>query len=69
MFRGQAGIQEAATPRETLPSRDTAVRLQLFLENALRQFAYEVIITDWNGHSYSLGLGKPHWRDTPLEIN
>lgn len=68
MSRGRAGIQEAATPRETLPSRDTAVRLQSFLENALRQFAYEVIITDWNGHSYSLGLGKPHWRDTPLEI-
>src|SRR5262245_19184610 len=69
MSRGQAGVQQALTPRQALPGRDMATRLQAFLEDALHLFPYEIIITDWNGHSYSLGLKKPHWRDAPLEIH
>ena len=69
MSRGQAGVQPALSPREALPGRDTAARLQAFLEEALRQFPYEIIITDWNGRSYSLGLKRPHWRGVPLEIH
>jgi Mycolic acid cyclopropane synthetase len=46
-----------------------AARLQAFLEEALEQFPNEIIITDWNGHSYTLGLKQPHWRGIPLEIH
>ena len=57
------------SPREALHGQDIAVRLQAFLEEALEQFPHEIIITDWNGHSYSLGLKQPHWRGIPLEIH
>ncbi len=69
MSRGQAGAQPALSRRETRSTRDTASQLQAFLEKALRQFPYEIIITDWQGHSYSLGLKQPHWRGLPLEIH
>jgi cyclopropane-fatty-acyl-phospholipid synthase len=69
MSTGQAGVQQAVGRRQTLPGRDTAARLQAFLEEALRQFPYEIIITDWKGYSYSLGLKQPHWRGAPLEIH
>lgn len=68
MSRGQAGFQEALSPRES-SSRDTASRLQSFLEQGLAQFSYEIIITDWKGYSYTLGLKQPHWRGLPLEIH
>jgi cyclopropane-fatty-acyl-phospholipid synthase len=69
MATGQAGLQQAVSPRDALPSRDTAVRLQAFLEGALDRFPHEIIITDWKGYSYSLGLKQPHWRGLPLEIH
>ena len=67
MPRGQAGFQEALSPRES--SRDTAARLQAFLEQGLARFPYEFILTDWKGYSYSIGLKQPHWRGMPLEIH
>ncbi len=67
MSRGHAGAQEALSPRES--SRDTAGRLQAFLETSLAEFPYEFIITDWKGYSYPVGLKRPHWRGLPLEIH
>ena len=69
MSRGQAGVQQAISPRDALPGGDTAARLQAFLEESLREFPYEIIITDWHGRSYTLGLKQPHWRGLPLEIH
>lgn len=69
MARGQAGAQQALSSRGIPSWRDTAGRLQSFLEEVLGEFPYEIIITDWTGHSYSLGLKKPHWRGLPLEIH
>ena len=69
MARRQACVQQAISPRAARPGQDMAARLQAFLEESLEQFPNEIIITDWNGHSYTLGLKQPHWRGVPLEIH
>jgi cyclopropane fatty-acyl-phospholipid synthase-like methyltransferase len=68
MATRQECVQQAIVRREALPGGDMAVRLQAFLEEALDQFPNEIVITDWNGHSYTLGLKQPHWRGIPLEV-
>lgn len=68
MSRGHAGFQEALSPRKS-SSRDLAGRLQAFLEQSLARFPYEIVVTDWKGYSYSVGLKQPHWRGLPLEIH
>ncbi|MBW2999322.1 class I SAM-dependent methyltransferase [Candidatus Woesearchaeota archaeon] len=47
----------------------TSVRLKEFASELLSEFPWEINIKDWTGKSYSLGLGKKHWRNEPLNIH
>jgi cyclopropane-fatty-acyl-phospholipid synthase len=44
----------------------TAIRLKKFTENVFFEFPWELIIKDWEGNAYSLGLKTKHWRNEPL---
>ena len=52
------------TERIIMPS--TATRLKDFTESIFSEFPWELIIKDWEGNSYSIGLKKKHWRGEPL---
>jgi cyclopropane-fatty-acyl-phospholipid synthase len=58
----------SAVARQSGRSGDTASRLRAFLEEALADFPWEIIFTDWTGQTYSIGQGQAHWRGCPLEI-
>jgi cyclopropane-fatty-acyl-phospholipid synthase len=47
----------------------TAVRLKDFTQDLLSEFPWEIIIKDWEGNKYSLGLGKKNWRNEPLKVH
>ncbi|MBW2999531.1 class I SAM-dependent methyltransferase [Candidatus Woesearchaeota archaeon] len=47
----------------------TSVRLKDFASELLSEFPWQINIKDWTGRTYSLGLGKKHWRNGPLNIH
>lgn len=50
-------------------SSKTAARLKDFVGSSLSEFPYEIIFKDWVGNGYSVGQGKKHWRNEPLNIH
>lgn len=47
----------------------TAIKLRKFTASMLSRFPWKIIIKDWEGHTYSLGLGNKDWRKEPLKIH
>lgn len=47
----------------------TAARLRSRLESVFAEFPYRIQVKDWNGNQFSVGLGKDHWAQRPLDIH
>jgi cyclopropane-fatty-acyl-phospholipid synthase len=47
---------------------DTAREVETFFKETFPTFPYKTIITDWNGRTYEIGRGEPHFSGEPLRI-
>jgi len=58
--------EPAAEQLAARPKRSAA--LQNFLENALRDLPWRVVISDWTGHTYAAGGSEAHWCGQDLRV-
>ena len=69
----QRWIMEPTTARSTTATHiDTApglaTKFRTFLQQALTRFPYTLRVTDWNGATWEVGRGEPHWCGRDLVV-
>lgn len=60
------GSHQSKSPK---PSSKPAADMYDFFNRSLHDFPYKIIIDDWTGSEYSLGLNTPHWSGEHLRIS
>lgn len=63
-------VDSAPIPSLQRPERSrTSQKLQAFIDAALRELPWEVVITDWDGHTYEVGGHEAHWSGENLSVH
>lgn len=67
MFHNLGGCMKATAVIGTRSAR--AAKLESFLKFTLQEFPWRLHVRDWEGVSYSIGKGQPHWRGDTLHFH